>query len=525
MKDNSSEEAEAESPVEVEAAGGASPESEASSEESQDSAAAGDATAETDEQGSDDGAGDDDSDAAPSLDDDDETSQTKVGLPRSGPLSESGQAEATAASEADDSETDSGEEVERSDAGEADAGEQATGDSAEDGDATTTEASDADSDSASTDAESADEADADADSSDETDADGSDADGDADSSDADSSDADSSDADADDGSDDTGSDAKSSDDDDSADDESADREGSGSDTESKSEPAAASATARPPAPPARTPDSDRLAQRGPDGRPRPPAQPGRPRQRPESGERPVLREGLRPPPRQGDPRQGDPRQGDRRRPTRDGRPTPAGARPPRNPADAQRRKSGSRPGGSEVIGKAISGLGNRIGQVESNTQKIARAMVEIVKEGENRKKAYDVLYGEMRQYKENFLWQCQKPLFMDLMSLFDSILRVERKYDESESAAEGSSEAVTEDLRYLKEELLEILYRYDIELIEDHPERLEISFQKPIKRIDSDDPDDDRRVVQYVREGFTKDKTVLRPQEIVVKRYSGAKEA
>jgi molecular chaperone GrpE len=169
--------------------------------------------------------------------------------------------------------------------------------------------------------------------------------------------------------------------------------------------------------------------------------------------------------------------------------------------------------------QSIQQLTNRTALLESNTQKIARALVEIVKEGDNRKRAYDILYDEMRQYKENFLWQCQKPLFMDLITLFDSILRVEHQYEVQEGM-----EKVVGHFRYLKDELLETLYRYDVEMIEEHPEKLDIGFQKPIKRVATDNPSEDRSVVKVVREGFAREGMILRPQEIVVKRYREAKE-
>lgn len=199
---------------------------------------------------------------------------------------------------------------------------------------------------------------------------------------------------------------------------------------------------------------------------------------------------------------------------------------PGAPRDQRRQRPGAQSahgsGKPELMSAVLQNLQQlttRATHLESNTQKIARALVEIVKEGENRKRAYDVLYDEMRQYKENFLWQCQKPLFMDLITLFDSILRVERQYE----AMEGM-EKVAGDFRYLKDELLETLYRYDVELIEEHPDRLDIGFQKPIKRVDTDDPAEDRAVVKVVREGFAREGMILRPQEIVVKRYSESKE-
>jgi len=75
-----------------------------------------------------------------------------------------------------------------------------------------------------------------------------------------------------------------------------------------------------------------------------------------------------------------------------------------------------------------------------------------------------------------------------------------------------------EALKHILEEVLEVLYRRDIELIEDRPKSLDIEFQKPVRRIETDDPGEDRAVDQIVREGFRLSGLILRPQEVVVKR-------
>jgi len=73
----------------------------------------------------------------------------------------------------------------------------------------------------------------------------------------------------------------------------------------------------------------------------------------------------------------------------------------------------------QSLGSSMQALTNRMVRLEDNMQKIARAMMEVVKEGQNRKKAYDVLYEELRQYKEDFLWHSQKPLFMELLGILE----------------------------------------------------------------------------------------------------------
>ncbi len=148
---------------------------------------------------------------------------------------------------------------------------------------------------------------------------------------------------------------------------------------------------------------------------------------------------------------------------------------------------------------------------------VARAVEELAKDAQKRRKDYDALYAEMRGYKENFLETAQKPLFNALVLLFDAVDRIMRRVDEIPDAA-IPKDAVTEAFRQVKDQLVESLYRNDIELIEDRPAKLDVSFQKPVRRVETETAAEDRDVVQCVREGFRRRGIVFRPQEVVVKR-------
>ncbi|HZU95456.1 MAG TPA: nucleotide exchange factor GrpE [Planctomycetota bacterium] len=148
---------------------------------------------------------------------------------------------------------------------------------------------------------------------------------------------------------------------------------------------------------------------------------------------------------------------------------------------------------------------------------VARALEELAKDATKRRKDYDALYAEMRDYKVNFIDQAQKPLFNDLLLLFDSILRISRNVEDIKEST-IPKEAVSEAFKQVKDELVEILYRRDIEMIEDHPKKLDVSFQKPVRRVETDNAEEDKQVVQCVREGFKRNGVVFRPQEVVVKR-------
>jgi molecular chaperone GrpE (heat shock protein) len=189
----------------------------------------------------------------------------------------------------------------------------------------------------------------------------------------------------------------------------------------------------------------------------------------------------------------------------------------------------------EHVEKSVEHVGKSLGHVETQIKAgltlvakgqrgleekvtlIARAIEELAKDAQKRRKDYDALYVEMRDYKTNFLDTAQKPLFNDLLLLFDSVQRITRRVDEITEPA-IPKEAVVEAFKQVKDELLEILYRRDLELIEDHPAKLDVAFQKPVRRVETEDAKEDKDVLQCVREGFRRNGVLFRAQDVVVKR-------
>ena len=141
-----------------------------------------------------------------------------------------------------------------------------------------------------------------------------------------------------------------------------------------------------------------------------------------------------------------------------------------------------------------------------------KALEAIKKLGRKRAK----LYEELRTYKDNFLLSAQKPLFRDILLLYDAVSRAQRRFADGEEQV--SRDEAVKALQDIIDEILEVLYRRDIERIDEQPDRLDIDFQKPVRRIETDDPNEDKTVESVVRDGFRMDGALLRPQEVVVKR-------
>jgi molecular chaperone GrpE (heat shock protein) len=161
--------------------------------------------------------------------------------------------------------------------------------------------------------------------------------------------------------------------------------------------------------------------------------------------------------------------------------------------------------------------------VEEHIVKVAEAYGKLAKDGKRKDQAYDQLYEELRQYKDNFLKSAQKPLFLDVILLFDGINRTINQFADLPDE-KVTRQMVVDALSHTRDEIIELLYRRDIEKISDTPKKLDVTIQKPVTRIETDNADEDRDIVQVVREGFRWSGVVLRAQEVVVKRSTKERE-
>lgn len=135
-----------------------------------------------------------------------------------------------------------------------------------------------------------------------------------------------------------------------------------------------------------------------------------------------------------------------------------------------------------------------------------------------KEKAFDKLYEEMRRQKEasDLQDRAVKPVLSDLLLLYDSMKKFEKSMD-IQSIKENE---ILQNFRYLIEELLEILYRQEVLPIEENTSDIFNSkIHKATKTENAESMDDNFKIVNIVRNGFTWRDKVLRPQEVIIKRF------
>lgn len=135
-----------------------------------------------------------------------------------------------------------------------------------------------------------------------------------------------------------------------------------------------------------------------------------------------------------------------------------------------------------------------------------------------REKAFEALYNELKQYKDDWLFQAEKPLLLDLLLFYDSL----NWFQQSLVKQEMSPDVIADSFQYLIDEFLEIMYRRDVVPIET-PEVFDRKVQKAVKVEETDEADLDQRVSQVLKRGFARGERLLRPEEVVISRARKSK--
>jgi molecular chaperone GrpE (heat shock protein) len=135
---------------------------------------------------------------------------------------------------------------------------------------------------------------------------------------------------------------------------------------------------------------------------------------------------------------------------------------------------------------------------------------------------FNSLHQELKEYRDNFLRDSlQKPFIRDLVVLFDDLSTLAAQMQSASASAErhGSVAQWCDNLQNAIHSLMEIMHRMEVTEIEPK-EFVDRAFHKVVTYEPSDFAEDDGRIVMRVKRGFVWRDQVLRPEEVVARRFS-----
>ena len=136
---------------------------------------------------------------------------------------------------------------------------------------------------------------------------------------------------------------------------------------------------------------------------------------------------------------------------------------------------------------------------------------------------FDSLHDELIKYRDNFLHESlQKPFIRDLVTLFDDLSGLFAQLQTAVDSSEGKKGPLgqwRDNLENAIHSLTEILHRMEVSEIEPK-ETVDRALHRVISFEPADFAEEDGRIVMRVKRGFLWRDKVLRPEEVVAKRFS-----
>jgi molecular chaperone GrpE (heat shock protein) len=135
---------------------------------------------------------------------------------------------------------------------------------------------------------------------------------------------------------------------------------------------------------------------------------------------------------------------------------------------------------------------------------------------------FDSLHQELIKYRDNFLHESlQKPFIRDLLILFDDLTSLSSQLQTAVEGGESKRAKLVQwrdNLENAIHSLTEILHRMEVSEIEPK-EMVDRAFHRVVSYEPSDFAEDEGRIVMRVKRGFLWRDQVLRPEEVVAKRF------
>jgi molecular chaperone GrpE len=133
-----------------------------------------------------------------------------------------------------------------------------------------------------------------------------------------------------------------------------------------------------------------------------------------------------------------------------------------------------------------------------------------------KEEAFDRLYAELEPLKSNAAFEQLRPLFFDLILLFD---RIENICQSTQQISHQDGNALSL-FRSLSDELVEILYRREIEVIPSSSSAFDPSTQRAIGLEPTASERETGRIAKIVRRGFRYRNRIIRAEEVIVKKFA-----
>ncbi|MBV2137118.1 MAG: nucleotide exchange factor GrpE [Candidatus Thiodiazotropha sp. (ex Ctena orbiculata)] len=170
---------------------------------------------------------------------------------------------------------------------------------------------------------------------------------------------------------------------------------------------------------------------------------------------------------------------------------------------------------TDTPNKDIEVVLQELADVKTQLASLKQEIIERLRYDETKERAFERLYTELDELKRDAAFNQLRPLYTDLILLFDRIDNL------SESLPHDAVPAVdyVNTLKTFRDELRELLSRRGVDMIQTNQPEFDSAWQRAVGTEDTVNDHDDGHVARVVRKGFAAEDRLIRPEEVIVKRF------
>ena len=196
--------------------------------------------------------------------------------------------------------------------------------------------------------------------------------------------------------------------------------------------------------------------------------------------------------------------------------------------------------GLEALSRATTENTMKLTRLEAASQnhhELPRLISEIQDKVDGRntvnQQLFNALHEELKGYKDAFILEAlQKPLVRDLITLYDDLTQIHRQMAVFQTALEAMKQGGTANdlvcshlstvgtnLDHVVHLLLEVMARMELTPLQPHTGKLDKTLQSAVSVELAESEEQDSDIARSLKQGFLWRERVIRPEEVIVKKW------
>lgn len=170
------------------------------------------------------------------------------------------------------------------------------------------------------------------------------------------------------------------------------------------------------------------------------------------------------------------------------------------------------------IQQSIERLTGSVADLQQQIETLQRGFDSKIKYDASKEKVIDSLHRELQTYREDMHFKILRPIFVDLIAMYDDLDSLVKHTQTQEPSAE-SEMRLRRNLATFIGTVEEILSRYGVEAYSVEGDSMVPQRQRSIKVVETNIAERDRLVAERIRKGFAYEGKILRTEFVATFKY------